>query len=84
MQEPMGWISLEPKAGRCTTYDTVDYRWDVIIIRDGVEVKPCPAHIVLATGSLGWPVVPDVCGVEDFEGQIMRSSRFLSRPLFSG
>ncbi|KAI1793669.1 dimethylaniline monooxygenase (N-oxide-forming) [Ganoderma leucocontextum] len=66
------------------TYNAADQRWDVIVVRDGVEVKLRPAHIVLATGTLGRTVVPVVPGMEGFQGRVVHSSRFAGGASFGG
>ena len=47
--------------------------WDVTLSRDGKEVKLHPAHIVLATGSLGEPIIPNVPERERFKGHVLHS-----------
>ncbi|PIL34644.1 hypothetical protein GSI_03423 [Ganoderma sinense ZZ0214-1] len=58
------------------TYDPTTRRWDVTVVRAGVAVKLRPAHIVLATGTLGRPHVPAVPGMEGFRGRVVHSARF--------
>ncbi|PIL34655.1 hypothetical protein GSI_03434 [Ganoderma sinense ZZ0214-1] len=76
------WTNSELKPR--PTYNPEDHRWDVTVLRNGVEVKLRPAHIVLATGTLGRPIVPDVPGMEGFQGQAVHSSRFPGGALFAG
>ncbi|KAI1793657.1 dimethylaniline monooxygenase (N-oxide-forming) [Ganoderma leucocontextum] len=81
IQDLIVWTNskLKPRP----TYNAEDHRWDVTIVRDGVEVKLRPAHIVLATGTFGRPVVPDVLGMEGFQGQVVHSARFPGGALFA-
>ena len=81
-QELTVWTNSELKTR--PAYNKADRRWDVTVVRNGVEVKFRPAHIVLATGSLGRPIVPDFPGAEDFQGRVMHSSKFPGGALFSG
>lgn len=76
------WTNSELKPR--PTYNVEDHRWDVTVLREGVEVKLRPVHIVLATGTLGRPIVPDVPGMEAFQGQVVHSSRFPGGALFAG
>ncbi|PIL34654.1 hypothetical protein GSI_03433 [Ganoderma sinense ZZ0214-1] len=81
-QELTIWTNSELKTR--PAYNKADRRWDVTVVRDGVEVQLRPAHIVLATGSLGRPIVPDFPGAEEFKGRVMHSSKFPGGALFSG
>lgn len=68
IQDLVVWTSAEFK-GR-PTYDHDSKDWDVTVIREGFEVKLRPAHIILATGTLGEPNVPDIPGMEHFAGEV--------------
>ncbi|KAH9899992.1 FAD/NAD-P-binding domain-containing protein [Cubamyces lactineus] len=57
-------------------YDATSGTWDVTILRGGVQVKLRPAHIVVATGTLGKPYIPDIPGRSEFQGQVSHSDRF--------
>ncbi|MCW2867836.1 MAG: putative monooxygenase [Marmoricola sp.] len=56
-----------------------DVTWDadrsvwVLTTAEGVQVAD---HVVLATGALADPAVPDLAGVEDFTGAVFHSSRW--------
>ncbi|KAI1793658.1 FAD/NAD-P-binding domain-containing protein [Ganoderma leucocontextum] len=76
------WTNSELKPR--PTYNAEDHRWDVTVVRNGVEVKLRPVHIVLATGTLGRPLLPDAPGMEAFQGRVVHSSRFPGGALFSG
>ncbi|KAI0327780.1 FAD/NAD-P-binding domain-containing protein [Cubamyces sp. BRFM 1775] len=74
IQDLMVWTSseLQPKP----LYDAVSGTWDVTVLRGGRQVKLRPAHIVVATGTLGKPYMPDIEGRDNFQGQILHSDRF--------
>lgn len=55
-------------------YDTELHEWDVTVIRNGVAVKLRPAHIVLATGTLGDAYTPDIPGEKIFRGTTLHST----------
>ncbi|KAM5545582.1 hypothetical protein V8D89_000620 [Ganoderma adspersum] len=82
IQDLIVWTNseLQPRP----TYNTKDQRWDVTIVRNGVEVKLRPSHIILATGTLGRPLIPDVLGMEGFQGRVLHSSRFPGGTPFAG
>nr|VWO94810.1 L-ornithine 5-monooxygenase (L-ornithine N(5)-oxygenase) [Ganoderma boninense] len=82
IQDLVVWTNSELKPR--PTYNTEDRRWDVTIVRNGVEVKLRPAHIVLATGTLGRPLIPDILGMEGFQGRVLHSSRFPGGASFAG
>ena len=65
-------------------YDADRQEWDVTVIRDGVEVKLRPAHIVLATGTLGEPNVPALLDRELFRGQVLHSGAYGGGAQFAG
>lgn len=66
------------------TYSTETKDWDVTVIREGFEVKLRPAHIVLATGTLGDPNIPDVPDMERFRGEVLHSHSFSGGAPFAG
>ncbi|KAI0774161.1 dimethylaniline monooxygenase (N-oxide-forming) [Fomes fomentarius] len=82
IQDLVVWTSAEFK-GR-PTYDHDSKDWDVTVIREGFEVKLRPAHIILATGTLGEPNVPDVPGMEHFAGEVLHSHEFPGAAPFVG
>lgn len=66
-------------------YDHSAHRWAVTVTRgDGTRVHLKPAHIVLATGTLGRPNIPAVPGVARFRGTRVHSSVFPGGALFKG
>ena len=70
------WCSAGIEAA---AYDEAAARWVVDVRRaDGSLRRLRPAHLVLATGLNGAPVVPDLPGAPDFAGLVCHSSGFPS------
>ncbi|KAI0353540.1 FAD/NAD-P-binding domain-containing protein [Trametes cingulata] len=65
-------------------YDSSSGTWDVTVLRDGKEVKLRPAHIVLATGTLGKPNIPNLPHQNVFRGQILHSEGFCGGASYAG
>ncbi|RPD81236.1 dimethylaniline monooxygenase (N-oxide-forming) [Lentinus tigrinus ALCF2SS1-7] len=82
IQDLVIWTNAEFK-GR-PTYSTETNDWDVTITREGFEVKLHPAHIVLATGTLGEPNIPDIPDMERFQGQVLHSCDYAGGAQFAG
>ncbi|OSC96813.1 FAD/NAD-P-binding domain-containing protein [Trametes coccinea BRFM310] len=74
IQDLVVWTDTELKERPVYRPETKD--WDVSLIREGFEVKLNPAHIVLATGTLGEPYIPDIPDVHCFQGHVMHSQEF--------
>ncbi|KAI0677130.1 dimethylaniline monooxygenase (N-oxide-forming) [Trametes maxima] len=74
IQDLVVWKDAELKVKPIYCPDTGD--WDVTILREGFEVKLRPVHIVLATGTLGEPDIPDIPNVANFQGTVMHSQQF--------
>lgn len=74
VQDLVIWTSaeLQPRP----KYDEATHEWDVTIIRDGKEYKVHPAHIIMATGTLGAPNVPKVIGEDVFKGRLFHSVQY--------
>lgn len=51
-------------------------RWTVAINRNGTEVVLHPHHIVLATGALGDPFIPNIPSSGEFEGKLIHASAY--------
>ncbi|CCM06451.1 uncharacterized protein FIBRA_08715 [Fibroporia radiculosa] len=66
------------------TYDAVRHRWDVVVDKDGTSVRLRPAHIVVATGFLGPPRIPEVPGRNVFKGTVMHASAYMGGRPFVG
>ena len=73
-QDLVVWTSSELKDR--PVYDEEKKQWSVIVNRDGTRVDLHPAHIVLATGTLGKPNVPDIPGADVFEGTLFHSHQY--------
>ncbi|KAI1795123.1 dimethylaniline monooxygenase (N-oxide-forming) [Ganoderma leucocontextum] len=82
MQDLVVWTSADMK-GR-PTYSTETNDWDVTVFREGFEVKLRPAHIVLATGTLGERNIPDVPDIERFQGQVLHSQDYTGGAPYAG
>jgi putative flavoprotein involved in K+ transport len=67
------WTSTE-FAG--ATYDAGEQCWSATVRRRGVERVLRPRHIVMATGVSGIPYMPEIPGLEEFDGQVIHSSAF--------
>ncbi|KAI0832303.1 FAD/NAD-P-binding domain-containing protein [Trametes gibbosa] len=65
-------------------YDPKAGTWDVIINRQGQDVKLHPAHIIMATGTLGAPYIPDIPGRDTFGGRVLHSEGFGGAAEFVG
>ncbi|EJF61137.1 dimethylaniline monooxygenase (N-oxide-forming) [Dichomitus squalens LYAD-421 SS1] len=74
MQDLVVWTSAEIKGHPKYSIETKD--WDVTIFREGFEVKLRPAHIVLATGTLGERNIPNVPDIDRFHGQVVHSQDY--------
>lgn len=76
------WTSTELVSGR---FEEATGRWSVAV-RDvsGEETTLSPQHIVLATGLLSVPFVPQLAGRETFAGEIMHSSQYRSGSAYRG
>ncbi|TBU32891.1 FAD/NAD(P)-binding domain-containing protein [Dichomitus squalens] len=82
VQDLVVWTSaeLEPRP----KYDSEKREWDVTIIRDGKEYKVRPAHIIMATGTLGAPYIPDVAGKDVFDGRVLHATLYNDPEEFTG
>lgn len=76
------WTSTEFVSGK---YDESAKRWDVRLRRgDGSERVMHPRHVVMAWGVSGVPSIPDIPGLEDFEGTTMHSGAFVDGSEWAG
>ncbi|MGF1525356.1 MAG: NAD(P)-binding domain-containing protein [Candidatus Competibacterales bacterium] len=57
------------------SYDEGTGEWTVTVDRNGETVVLKPKQLVLATGMSGVPNIPDLPGIDSFEGDIWHSSR---------
>ncbi|OSC96812.1 FAD/NAD(P)-binding domain-containing protein [Trametes coccinea BRFM310] len=66
-------------------YDTISGTWDITILRNGQQtVKMRPSHIVITTGTVEEPYMPDCPGRELYQGQVLHSHTFTGGSNFSG
>ena len=65
------WGSTTARAAR---YDEASERWEVELERDGDPITLCPRQLVFATGTSGYPNVPDLPGRDRFAGEQQHSS----------
>ena len=76
------WNSTEFTEGN---YDEAEDRWTLKVRRaDGSERILRPRHVVFATGVSAIPVMPDLPGQEDFRGELMHSSAYMSGSKWKG
>lgn len=68
------WADTEFLGG---AYDEATARWEVNLKgSDGTQRTMCPRHIVLATGVSGIANIPDIPGLEKFNGLVAHSSAY--------
>jgi putative flavoprotein involved in K+ transport len=66
-------------------YDEATQRWSAHLTRaDGTARTLKPKHIVLATSVSGTPNIPNIDGIENFEGQVLHSSAFAAGKQWAG
>ena len=81
-QDLVVWTNAELQAH--PVYYQNQQEWDVTIVRDGKEKKLRPAHIVLATGTLGKPNIPNIPGTDVFRGPVFHSTKYAGPAPFVG
>ncbi|KAJ3550899.1 hypothetical protein NM688_g4973 [Phlebia brevispora] len=81
-QELTVWTRSYP-VGR-PVYSPEAKRWTVVISHDGQEVELHPAHIVLATGTLGAPHIPSYADRDVFKGPVIHSTAYANPTPFKG
>jgi cation diffusion facilitator CzcD-associated flavoprotein CzcO len=64
------------------TYDATSKRWSLSVLRSGQTVHLRPAHIVLATGTLGPPFTPTTPDSDSFTGHILHSTAYTEPSLY--
>jgi cation diffusion facilitator CzcD-associated flavoprotein CzcO len=70
------WTSTELVAG---TYDEPAGRWNATLRNaDGTERTLHPKHLILANGLVGSPHVPELPGLNDFQGCVLHTTEFTS------
>jgi cation diffusion facilitator CzcD-associated flavoprotein CzcO len=65
------------------SYDFTTKRWTVVVDRNGTHVTLHPAHVVLATGSLGEPRIPEVPGKNLLRGVSFHASEYQGGSAFA-
>lgn len=77
------WGSTEALSA---SFDEAARRWDVSLrLADGSRRTMHPKHVVLAVGGAGaTPMVPDLPGLNEFEGEVLHSSTFRSGATYRG
>lgn len=65
-------------------WDYRSQRWNVTVNRDGSRVDIRPAHIVVATGTLGAPRFPTIAEQHLFQGSITHAAQFKNADPFKG
>ena len=65
------WSSTEAKSA---SYDEQAGEWTVVVERDGEQITLRPKQLVMATGMAGKPSVPEIPGMDVFEGDQHHSS----------
>ncbi|MEM6888911.1 MAG: NAD(P)/FAD-dependent oxidoreductase [Pseudomonadota bacterium] len=66
------------------SFDEATGEWTVVVDRDGEEVVLKPKQLVLATGMSAFPNVPDLPGMDSFEGDIQHSSQHPGPDAYKG
>lgn len=82
VQDLVVWTSSELQSN--PVYDAGTGTWDVTIRRQGKDVKLRPAHIVLASGTLGKPNIPEIPGRDAFSGPVLHSEGYNGGAEFAG
>ena len=75
------WSSTECTGAR---YDEASQEWVVEVVRDGEQVTLRPKQLVLATGMSGIPNIPDIPGMDSFEGEQHHSSKHPGGAAYKG
>ncbi|KAF8076714.1 FAD/NAD-P-binding domain-containing protein [Lyophyllum atratum] len=81
-QDLVIWTNSRPLP--TPTYNFQTKRWSVVIDRNGTHVELNPAHIVLATGTLGKPRYPNMTNEDLFRGTTLHASEYAGGRPFSG
>ena len=75
------WVKTTCKSAR---YDEAAKEWTVVVDRDGQEVVLKPKQLVLATGMSGVPNMPEVSGMDSFQGDVHHSSKHPGPDAYAG
>ncbi|CDO71326.1 hypothetical protein BN946_scf184908.g84 [Trametes cinnabarina] len=82
IQDLVVWTAseLQPRP----VYNMASGRWEIIVRRGEKEVQLSPAHLILATGTLGEAHMPDCPGRDAFQGEVLHSEGFHGGERFTG
>lgn len=81
-QDLLIWTSstLDPGA----TYDPETKRWALVVRKNGVPHLLRPKHLILATSTMGDPIIPIYPGTEKFKGTLEHAITFPGGAPFEG
>jgi cation diffusion facilitator CzcD-associated flavoprotein CzcO len=83
-QDLVVWTSTTVTNESAPVYDAAAGRWTLSVVRNGELITLRPAHIVLATGTLGAPNVPSIPHQDLFSGKVMHASAYKNGAPFAG
>lgn len=66
------------------TYDTETARWTCTVSRDGKDVVLRPSHIIIASGTLGSPDIPNIPSSACFLGETLHTAAYQGGAPFTG
>ncbi|MFE6511429.1 flavin-containing monooxygenase [Nocardioides sp. NPDC057767] len=66
------------------SYSDEDGEWTVTVTRGGKEITLHPKHLIMATGMSGKPNIPDLPGMDIFEGEQHHSSKHPGPDAYEG
>ena len=81
-QDLVVWTKSQIKPG--ATYDSSSKRWNVVVRRDDQDVELHPVHVIIATGALGAPRIPEVPGADIFKGAVYHASKYMGGQPYAG
>lgn len=66
-------------------YNPKSKKWTVdLVARNKAQFRIRPTHIVLATGTLGSPRIPELINQDKFRGEILHGSQYAGGKVFTG
>lgn len=83
-QDLVVWLSSYIINTPRPVYDAKASRWTISVSHAGKIVILRPAHIILATGTLGPPRMPTIPGASAFLGQTLHASTFYGAAPYAG
>ena len=76
------WTNTEFCKG---TWDATEKRWNATLkMADGTERTIRPRHIVFANGASSYPLIPEIPGLDEFNGEVLHSEGFDSGEPYAG